>query len=169
LRHVLFNDLKGELALRNIAENSRDDTDERVTHRLVHPAQIFLEYPYQHISEQYEGDGSERIPEQLYPAVQVGFREYDVPRHDEPSRETDSERYHPGRYFWRDGEWSQMDRQFVEDMVERERLYHNVQHRIGAATGQITERLGWYPPRYWLMEEVDGAYYDMSGSGEQAI
>ena len=80
IRHYfLIYCLKCKPALRNIAKDSCNDTNYRIPYCLVDHWKCKSKSLNKHISHENEGSCSKGVPEKLYPAMEVGFGEHNMP------------------------------------------------------------------------------------------
>ncbi len=100
--------------------------------------------------------------------MQIRLRENYVPGHDKTRRKAEAERHCIGCNLRRNPHIAiNMNRVFVNDEIESNKLNNNVENSIGTTACQVSERLGWYPPRKRLMKKINNAYYYMSYSLKQ--
>ncbi len=161
--------LEGEPALGYIAEYSGKYANERVPNSLVDHRQVLPEQFDQYIGKQDKGHSGYKIPEQLYAAMQVRFREHNMPRHNKTRRKADGKCHYPGHHFRRDGHTpKQVYRQPVQYMIKGDRLNNNIEHGIRPAAGKVPEGLRRYPTGKRPVAKINDTYYDMSGCCKQS-
>lgn len=122
----------------------------------------------QQITDDDKTNSGQSVPEKLYTAMQVRFREYDIPGHDKARRETETESNDISSYFRRDNEVViYMDCLFMKDKVDSKELDEDIKYSISTSARQVAKSSGGYDVCKRLMDKINNAYYNASGYFKQ--
>jgi hypothetical protein len=95
--------------------------------------------------------------------MEVGLRENYVPRHNKAGRKATAKRDSiSGNLRCNSYIAIKVNSMFLNNKIKGNKLYKDVENRIGTTTCKITECLCRYPPGERLMKKINNAYYDMS-------
>jgi len=131
---------EGELFLCHIAE-SHDDNGRKDLCRSGIDMELLYKELDEDIVESKADNHQQKIPEELYPSVEGGFREYDVPGQEKPRRKAHAKGNENRCNMGLDDKESKVNVVFVQDKIISYGIHNDIQNSIGTPAGRIAKRL----------------------------
>jgi hypothetical protein len=118
--------------------------------------EVFHKYLHKYIV-QHNADGyHHKIPEQLYAAPDIGFREYDIFAEKETGRECYRHRHEQGAYMRTHIKQPEMKGLMTKHKIVTNKVQEYIQCSIPPSAGEIAESLKWhYLRKRWIQVAQD--------------
>lgn len=128
------------MLLGKVAERNNDDGGEYLCNRWK-KVELFHKQFDKNVIQQNANHHQYKIPEQLYPAVQSGLSENNIPHQEKTNGKTNTERNNERGDIRLKCYEAEIEHLFLQNKIIANKKNENIQKRVRSAASSITERL----------------------------